>query len=65
MLQKVEKFLDQNWETFEMYIFEINAPPRDGFKEKKIMEFSIKGPDPASQHPKWKNKQKKHGLKML
>ena len=24
---------------------------RDGFKKKKIMEFSIKGPDPASQHP--------------
>ena len=26
---------------------------RDGFKKrkKKLMEFSIKGPDPASQHP--------------
>ena len=23
---------------------------RDGFKKKKLMEFSIKGPDPASQH---------------
>ena len=65
MLQKVEKFLDQNWETFEMYIFEINAPPRDGFKEKKIMEFSIKGPDPASQLLNEKKNRIKHGLKML
>ena len=36
----------------------------DGFKnkKKKLMEFSIKGPDPASQHL---NGKKKHGLKML
>ena len=28
-------------------------------KKKRLMEFSIKGPDPASQHPYWKkNKQK-------
>ena len=38
---------------------------RDGFKKKKkLMEFSIKGPDPASQHLNEK-KNKKHGLKML
>ena len=24
---------------------------RDGFKKKKLMEFSVKGLDPASQHP--------------
>ena len=33
---------------------------RDGFKKKKkkLMEFSIKGPDPPSQHPKWKKKKR-------
>ena len=24
---------------------------RDGLKKNELMEFSIKGPDPASQHP--------------
>ena len=39
---------------------------RDGLKkEKKLMEFSIKGPDPASQHLNGKKNKIKHGLKML
>ena len=29
---------------------------RDGLK-KKIMEFSVKGPDPPNQHPYWENKE--------
>ena len=42
-------------------------PVRDGFKKKKkkLMEFSIKGPDPASQHLNGKKNKIKHGLKML
>ena len=39
---------------------------RDGFKKKRnLMEFSIKGPDPASQHLNGKKNKIKHGLKML
>ena len=34
-------------------------------KKKKLMEFSIKGPDPASQHLNGKKNKIKHGLKML
>ena len=34
-------------------------------KKKKLMEFSIKGPDPASQHLNEKKNKIKHGLKML
>ena len=33
-------------------------------KEKKLIEFSIKGPDPASQ-PLNGKKKRKNGLKML
>ena len=38
---------------------------RDGFSKKIIMEFSVKGPDPASQHLNGKKNKIKHGLKML
>ena len=34
-------------------------------EKKKLMEFSIKGPDPASQHLNGKKNKIKHGLKML
>ena len=35
------------------------------FQKKKLMEFSIKGPDPASQPLNVKINKIKHGLKML
>ena len=35
------------------------------FQKKKLMEFSIKGPDPASQHHNGKKNKIKHSLKML
>ena len=43
------------------------GPVRDGFKKKKkkLMEFSNKGPDPASQPLNGKKNKIKHGLKML
>ena len=34
-------------------------------KKKKLMEFSIKGPDPARQHLNGKRNKIKHCLKML
>ena len=34
-------------------------------EKKKLMEFSIKGPDPASQHLNGKKNKIKHGLKTL
>ena len=39
--------------------------PLGTVSKKKLMEFSIKGPDPASQPLNGKKNKIKHGLKML
>ena len=40
---------DLSLEDFDLVICAVLI--RDGFKKKKLMEFSIKGADPASQPP--------------
>ena len=57
------KFVRNYWQTF--LNFEETHYGTVSKKKKKLMEFSIKGPDPASQPLNGKKNKIKHGLKML
>ena len=42
------------WKNVSQWVSELvseKVTSREAIASKKLMEFSIKGPDPASQHP--------------
>ena len=47
MVTKVEYLLNQSWDLYE--ICNLSSKGTVSKKKKKLMEFSIKGPDTASQ----------------